>query len=64
MDNLKKPREHNYLKKILRLEAEGKFPPGTVNSLSIKHDDWCNLLVHNGTCNCDPEIWDGKKLIA
>jgi hypothetical protein len=69
MDNYKHPRNHNYLKKILRLQQEGKLPGdgsggGSVHDLEVKHDDWCRLLRDGSLCDCDPDIYDGKRLIA
>jgi hypothetical protein len=48
---------HNYVKKLLALQAEGKVPTekGKMFSTTVKNDDWCNVYKA-GECNCDPEI--------
>ena len=48
---------HNYLKKLERMQREGKFPieKGKQYSAKIAHDDWCQTY-NGGDCNCDPEI--------
>lgn len=48
---------HNYLKKLQRLQLEGKVPiePGKSYDTKVAHDDWCNVY-RGGECNCDPEI--------
>jgi hypothetical protein len=30
--------------------------PGTIQRVTIAHDDWCDLLNGRGPCNCDPDI--------
>jgi hypothetical protein len=47
----------NYLKKIQKLKAEGKFPsePGKLYDAKVAHDYWCRIYSA-GECNCDPEI--------
>lgn len=49
--------EHNYMKKILNLVAEGKLDPapGEVRHVYTLHDDWC-AFWDGGLCNCDCEI--------
>jgi hypothetical protein len=27
--------------------------------VEVRHDDWCDLLMRGGTCNCDPEVCPG-----
>jgi hypothetical protein len=52
------PAEHNHVKKLLRLTAEGKlaFCGSGLWHLEVRHDDWCGF--HRGRlCNCDPEFW-------
>ncbi|MGA7234654.1 MAG: hypothetical protein WBY44_03175 [Bryobacteraceae bacterium] len=49
--------EHNYMNKLLRLEAESKIPhaPGLWHT-DIEHDDWCG--INKGRrCNCDPDVY-------
>jgi hypothetical protein len=48
--------EHNYLKKIAELQAQGRIRPGTVFDTEIRHDAWCGLLLRGDRCDCDPEI--------
>ena len=48
--------EHNYIKKINRLYAEGKLNTNVgLHMLNISHDDWCDIF-DGGLCNCDPDI--------
>lgn len=49
------PMKHNYVKKLLQLQREGKLPePGTA-IIDVCHDHWCG--IHKGRyCNCEPEI--------
>lgn len=51
--------QHNYMKKLKRLEAEGKITAG-VHQFSVLHDDWCNIH-RGGYCNCDPDIVIKRK---
>jgi hypothetical protein len=48
---------HNYLKKLERLQHEGKVPAekGKSYDAKIAHDDWCHVY-NGGECNCDPAI--------
>ena len=48
---------HNYEKKILVLQAEGKIPttPGKTSSIAVGHESLCNIY-YGGECNCDPSI--------
>jgi hypothetical protein len=50
------PTEHNYVAKLLRLQASGGVPlaPG-VHDMAIYHDAWCGIY-RGKRCNCDPEI--------
>jgi len=50
--NMKWKAPPGYLKKVLELAGT----PGTVSSITVAHDDWCNLLARTGPCNCDPEV--------
>lgn len=46
----------NYFRKVLEAAKKNPPRPGTVNHVSVAHDDWCNLLSGKGPCNCDPEV--------
>jgi hypothetical protein len=46
---------HNYQKKLMQMQAEGKIPKGGFTSAAVKHDSWCRVY-NGGECNCDPEI--------
>ncbi len=48
---------HNYLKKLQRLQLEGKVPIelGKSYDTKISHDNWCQVY-NGGECNCDPDI--------
>jgi hypothetical protein len=61
------PRAHTYMKKLLRLYAEGKLPTRDLWLLDIYHDDWCGIY-RGRRCNCDPDIrlrqnlsWDPRR---
>ena len=43
----------NYWPDVLRIGMSAK--PGTVNHVTVMHDDWCALLNKRGACNCNPE---------
>lgn len=49
--------EHNYLKKLAKLQREGKVPAekGKAYDARVAHDDWCQSY-NGGYCNCDPDI--------
>ena len=49
------PAKHNYMKKLLQLQAEGKLPKVGVNEVDVAHDGWCQVYK-GGYCNCDPDI--------
>jgi hypothetical protein len=50
------PKTHNYLKKLLRLQAQGGLPVGVgLHQLDIYHDDWCHIYKGK-RCNCDPDL--------
>jgi hypothetical protein len=46
----------NYVAKLQ--EALTSFPivKGTVNHVSILHDDWCGMLNGKEVCTCNPDI--------
>jgi hypothetical protein len=49
---------HNYQQKLLRMIQDGTISveQGTVEMVSVLHDDWCRALRGAGECNCDPQI--------
>lgn len=51
------PSEHNYLKKLRELRAQGKVPTvmGKITHIHITHDDWCRIF-DGMPCNCNPDI--------
>ena len=50
------PPQHNYLKKLLRLQAQGALPlTAGVHDVAIAHDDWCGIY-RGKHCHCDPDI--------
>ena len=53
--NRDKPEKHNYIRKLRRLQKQGKIPKGEVTDVDIAHDDWCKIFT-GGYCNCNPEI--------
>jgi hypothetical protein len=53
---LHRHREHNYLKKLARLQAQGALPVSVgLHQLDICHDDWCHIYKGK-RCNCDPDL--------
>ena len=49
------PLKHNYYKKLIGLNEEGKMPRGCLYGVDVYHDDWCRIY-RGGYCNCDPDI--------
>jgi hypothetical protein len=49
------PTQHNYMKKLLQLQGEGKLPKVGLQDVDVFHDGWCELYK-GGYCNCDPDI--------
>jgi hypothetical protein len=51
------PARHNYVRKQLRMVAEGKLPvrPGRLQHVEVRHDDNCPIFG-GGYCACDPDI--------
>lgn len=47
----------NHLREIQWLAQLGilRFTPGTVQEVTIEHDNWC-AVWHGGRCNCDPLV--------
>jgi hypothetical protein len=44
----------NYLREALRIALAAE--PGTVNLVTVLHDDWCSCLTGTGRCDCNAEI--------
>ena len=54
------PMQHNYMKKLMDMQARGELPPGGLSDVDVAHDDWCG--VYTGSyCNCDPDITLRKR---
>jgi hypothetical protein len=51
-------KEHNHVKKLRRLIAQGKIPieVGTVRQVDVAHGSWCRLLRKGQRCTCDSDI--------
>ena len=49
------PMKHNFMKKLLALQAEGKLPAARLSEVDVLHDDWCGIYA-GGYCNCRPQI--------
>lgn len=47
--------EQNYLKKLLAMAADKPASLGA-RFIDIEHDDWCDHIIGQGYCNCDPYI--------
>ena len=30
-------------------------------TIEVRHDDWCDLLMKGGKCNCDPVVCPGPR---
>jgi len=45
-----------YIEHILQA-APGLFPKGEVTDIHVQHDAWCNQLINNGACNCEPDVF-------
>jgi len=50
------PRRHNYMAEVLKMDLLEHLEPGTVNVVTVMHDEWCALLKAGGRCDCNPEI--------
>jgi hypothetical protein len=50
--------ENNYMKKIRKMQAEGKLPEDIQDiSIAVIHDWSCPALARvRGICTCDPDI--------
>lgn len=48
------PQQHNYMKKIIQLKADGKIELDVAN-VYVSHDTWC-AVYKGGYCNCNPDI--------
>ena len=62
----RRKRKHRYqdaaLEQTRLSQAEGKLEPGKVYIMDVRHDDWCDLLSGKGTCNCNPEVCEPKRI--
>jgi hypothetical protein len=47
--------QHNYIRKFLELQRQGKIRQGSVYEVYFLHESWCGLHL-GGFCNCDCEI--------
>jgi hypothetical protein len=54
------PMQHNYMKKLMDMQARGELPAACLSDVDIAHDDWCGIYT-SGYCNCDPEITIRKR---
>ncbi|RYX81045.1 hypothetical protein EON83_25810 [bacterium] len=52
---MKSPNQHNYLKHLFELQAIGNMKEGTVTTVTVAHDDWCQIFK-GGKCNCNPTL--------
>ena len=52
---MKRRRQHNYLNKLLAMQARGELPPCGVAELEVAHEHRCRIY-RGGYCNCDPDI--------
>ena len=43
-----------YLSEVMRIALT--LEPGTVNVVTVLHDDWCSYFKGTGRCDCSPEI--------
>jgi hypothetical protein len=58
-----KTTRHNYLAKVMPLIESLPEAAGLVD-VTIQHDDWCDCLLENGFCNCDPDVYLGKPTLG
>lgn len=49
-------RPGNYLTQVLEVALQHPPAAGTINHVSIAHDDWCSLLAGKGACDCAPIV--------
>jgi hypothetical protein len=47
--------DHAYMKKLMKLVAEGKLRPGDLVHVDIHHGPRCPFL-RGRVCTCDPDI--------
>lgn len=50
------PISGNHISKLLEELKSNPPKPGTINHVTVMHDEWCNLLSGKGPCNCSPDI--------
>lgn len=43
-----------YLREVLRIASAAE--PGSVNLVTVLHDDWCAYWTGAGRCDCNPDI--------
>jgi hypothetical protein len=43
-------------RKILAALKASTIQRGTAHVVTVRHDDWCTLLVNGGDCSWNPEI--------
>lgn len=48
-------RRGDYITPLLEAQSTGYFPPGTVTTVEVRHDDDCPRL-DGGLCTCLPDI--------
>lgn len=49
-----------YLAEVMRVGQ--RMPMDGIYQIEVRYDDWCDLLMMGGNCNCEPEVHPGKKL--
>jgi hypothetical protein len=49
------PMKHNYMKKFMQLQQQGKLPKVGLAQVDVYHDHWC-AINRGGYCNCHPEF--------
>jgi len=50
-----------YLEQVLEMYLAGERPVG-VYAVTVRHDDWCDLLNGRGPCNCDPQVDEPEQV--
>ena len=44
-----------YLGQVLALAEAMEYPPG-LHHINVFHDEWCDLILGRGMCNCNPVV--------
>ncbi len=57
---MKKPATPKYLNQVLAKLNAKHFEPGSVEHITVLHDDDCSLLKSRGPCDCSPAVELGK----